>query len=357
MNIVFIGCGFVADFYINSLANHKELNLIGVWDHDETRLARFSEFYSVKSYESMETVLSDKQVDLIVNLTNPSSHFMISMQCLEAGIHVYTEKPLALSIGKCNELVDYANKQGLSILSAPCNFLSQSFIALKEMIDKKDLGTLRVVYAEMDDGLVHKMPYKKWLSRSGTPWPYKDEFEVGCTLEHAAYYVAPLISLFGKVSQVSAFASCQIPDKLVGEDITAPDFSVACIVFESGLVVRLTCSIIASHNRELHIIGDEGGLKLKDCWENFSPILLQRSLNIRRKTVNLPWVKKFPRLSAGFTKKGMDFALGLSYIKSKLQNKDQVVQMNAFSLHVNEIVLAIHNSDKQSGAISISSEI
>ncbi|PHS29943.1 MAG: oxidoreductase [Methylophaga sp.] len=360
MNIVFIGCGFVADFYIKSVSEHSALKLIGVWDHDDVQLARFSEFYSVKKYTSMDDVLSDESIDLVVNLTNPSSHFTISMQCLEAGMHVYTEKPMAMSVGECKDLLDYANKARLSVFSAPCNFLSESFSALKEMLDQDYVGKLRVVYAEMDDGMVHRMPYKKWLSTSGAPWPYKDEFEVGCTLEHAAYYVAPLVSLFGKVKQVSAFASCQIPDKLTDElvDRVAPDLSIACLVFESGIIARLTCSIIAPHNRELHIIGDEGVLKLRDCWENNSSILLQRRINIRRRTVDLPWVRKSPSLfSVGKSKKGMDFALGLMKLKDELSNGDKLLEMNAFSYHINEVVLAIHNSDKQNGLITINSDI
>ncbi len=360
MNIVIIGCGFVADFYMKSLASHEELNLLGVWDHDEARLIHFSKFYAVKKYDSLTEVLLDAQVDLVVNLTNPHSHFIISKQSLDAGKHVYSEKPLALSVDECNELVDYANEKSLSIFSAPCNLFGDSFQFLRELLDKKTIGKLRVVYAEMDDGLVHKMQYKKWLSNSGTPWPYKDEFEVGCTLEHAAYYVAPLISLFGNVGYVNAFASCQIPDKLSNEklDIIAPDFSVACIKFESGLIVRLTCSIIASHDRSLQIIGDDGVLKMDDCWNNLSAVKIQRRLNVRRRTLDLPWLRKFPSLLKSISgPKEMDFALGLSHIKASISNSAEIVKTNGFSLHVNEVVLAIHNADKQGGQINIQSSL
>ncbi len=91
------------------------------------------------------------------------------------------------------------------------------------------------------------------------PWPYKDEFEVGCTLEHAGYYLGWLAAWFGPAVTVTSFASVQVPDKVPGETfaVTSPDFSVACIQFASGVVARLTCSILAPHDHSLKVVGDE----------------------------------------------------------------------------------------------------
>jgi predicted dehydrogenase len=97
------------------------------------------------------------------------------------------------------------------------------------------VGKVRLVYAELDDGMLHKMPYESWRRPSGVPWPYRSEFEVGCTLEHAGYTVTWLTAFFGPAKTVTAFSSVQVPDKRPGEDIrSAPDFSVACIQFASG---------------------------------------------------------------------------------------------------------------------------
>lgn len=85
------------------------------------------------------------------------------------------------------------------------------------------------------------------MSPSGAPWPYKDEFEVGCTLEHAGYYVTWLAAFFGPAKSVTSFAGCQIPDK--GTDgpleVLAPDFAVGCIEFACSVAARVTCSIVA----------------------------------------------------------------------------------------------------------------
>ena len=109
---------------------------------------------------------------------------------------------------------------------------------------ERAVGRVRLVYAEMDDGLVHRMPYRQWQSTNGLPWPYRDEFEVGCTLEHAGYVLTWLAMWFGPALSVSVFASTQVEDKLpAGEaplDMDSPDFSVACtLVADHDALVRI----------------------------------------------------------------------------------------------------------------------
>jgi predicted dehydrogenase len=212
---------------------------------------------------------------------------------------------------------------------------------------------VRVVYAEMDDGLLHTMAYRQWQSSSGTPWPAKDEFEVGCTLEHAGYYITWLAAFFGPVTSLTAFASCQVSDKQTDEPLdpnNAPDFSVACLQFASGVVARLTCSIVAPHDHALKIIGDEGILSTYDCWFYNAPVFVRRSLTLRRKTFWNPLPRKYPLVRSSQqkrkTKKGqqMDYARGVVELVDAIENQRPCRLGAEFSLHVNEVVLAIQNA-------------
>lgn len=187
MQIAIIGCGFVADFYLKTLPNYPELKLVGVMDKNSERASHFSSYHGVPYYNSIEELLEDNKVELVVNLTNPRSHFSVSKACLEAGKHVYSEKPLAMDLAEAEELVALAEEKGLYISSAPCTFLGETAQTMWKALQEKIVGEVRLVYAEMDDGMVHQMRYHDWKSESGIPWPYKDEFEVGCTLEHAGY--------------------------------------------------------------------------------------------------------------------------------------------------------------------------
>ena len=83
-----------------------------------------------------------------------------------------------------------------------------------------------------------------WMNSVGTPWPAKDEFEVGCTYEHAGYFLSWLLTFFGPARRVTSFASCQIPDKGIEVNEMAPDFTCGCIEFGNGVVARAVSRLV-----------------------------------------------------------------------------------------------------------------
>jgi predicted dehydrogenase len=368
MRIAIIGCGFVADYYLRTLPNYPELEVAGVMDQEPERADRFSAFYELPVYRTLEELLADHSVEIVLNLTNPRSHFEVSKACLEAGKHVYSEKPLAMVFEEAEELVRLAEQQGLYITSAPCNILGETAQTIWQALRLTDIGKVRLVYAELDEGLVHRMRYAHWLSESGTPWPYKDEFEVGCTMEHAGYYVTWLTAFFGPAKKVTSFASCLIPDKQteVPLDVVSPDFSVACIEFLSGVVARLTCSGVAPHDHRLHIIGDEGELVTEECWNYGAPVYIRRRnklsslaerfrlLSPLRKFANrhrrYPLVRKANyRHRYECEAHQMDFARGVAELAAAITEQRRCRMSANYALHVNEIVLTMQ-SPQQMGS-------
>ncbi len=238
MNIAIVGCGFVADSYLATMPGHPELKLVGVADRDADRAARFAAVHSSLKYDSLDDLRSDSRVEMVLNLTNPRSHYEVNRACLEAGKHVYSEKPLAMELDQARALVELAEAHGLGLASAPCSLLGETAQTLWKALRERRVGPVRLVYAEMDDGMVFRMQYRNWKSASGAPWPAKDEFEVGCTFEHAGYYLTWLPAFFGPARTVTAFSACLVPDKKTDMALEreAPDFSVACITFDTGVV-------------------------------------------------------------------------------------------------------------------------
>lgn len=349
--VAFVGCGYVADFYARTLAGHANLELVGVCDRDPERLARFSRHHRVRAFHSLDELLEERRVSIVVNLTNPISHFEVSQRALEAGRHVYSEKPLAMTLAESRRLVELARERGLVACSAPCSVLGESAQTLWKALRERRVGRVRLVYAELDDGLLHRMPYRTWASESGAPWPYRDEFQVGCTLEHAGYYVTWLTAFFGPAQTVTAFASCQVPDKTLElePEAMAPDFSVACIRFASGVAARLTCSVVAPHDHSLRIIGDDGILGTRDCWYYDSPVSVQRRITIRRRTLlnpfrrRLPLVRRPPRFLSRASAQ-MDFARGIAELAGAVAEGRPCRLAMDYSLHNTELVLAIHGA-------------
>ena len=359
MRIAFVGCGYVADFYMKSLPYNPELELAGVYDKNIERATKFARHYSVHTYRSLAELLEDRTVDIVVNLTNPKNHFTVSKACLEAGKHVYSEKPLATDFSEAEALVQLAKQQGLYLSSAPCSLLGESAQTMWKAIRDQAVGPIRLVYAELDDGLIHRMNYAGWLSESGTPWPYQDEFESGCTVEHAGYYLTWLTAFFGPAKTVTSFAACVIPDKQtdVALAVTTPDFTVGCIEFASGIVARITCSIVADHNHALTVVGEQGTLLLDECWDYHAPVYKQKTRhNLRReKTPVLSNVlgygrKKIapvhrPQPQHGQRKplKIMDFCRGVTELADAIKAERPCRLSAEHALHITEITLTLQD--------------
>ncbi len=375
--IAFVGCGFVADYYIDRLSMYPSLELLGVMDRDHSRAERFANHYGLNIYNTLEDVLSDERVQIVVNLTNPRSHYEVSRACLEAGKHVYSEKPLATSFEDARALVQMARAKGLYISSAPCNVLGETAQTIWKLLREDKIGKVRVVYAEMDDGPIHQMHPENWITQSGSAWPFKDEYEVGCTLEHAGYYITWLVAFFGRVKTVTSFASIQIPHKHpdVNPDELAPDLTVACLHFESGVVARLTCSVVAPHDHSVRIIGDKGVLTTNEAWHFESPVYLHAYSRLRFQAEKYPYLRsnimtrmlfklqKYPlplvrniAWKKAMNHDYMDYARGIAELASAIREQRPSRLSDEFSLHVNEVVLAIQNAGPHSTTYEVTTQ-
>jgi len=367
MQIGFVGCGYAADIYFQSLKKYPHLKLVAVTDRDQKRLSEFGAYYSVKTCSTVEALLADPSIEMIVNLTNPSSHFEVSKACLEAGKHVYSEKPLTMAFSEAQALVELANTKGLYLSSAPCGVLGETAQTLWRALNSGEIGTVRAVYAELDDGPVQLREPHLWRSASGALSPYRDEFEVGCTLEHAAYYLTWFTAFFGPAKTITAFSACLWPNKQVVPEeplyVTTPDFSVACITFASGVVVRLTNSIVAPHNHGVQIVGDKGVLTVDDCWNYSSPVYLDKYSKLRLRINRFPILKTYPFVKSWFashpreyppvkkvswkkrySRYRMDYARGIAELARAITERCPSRLPADYCLHVSELVWAIQNA-------------
>jgi predicted dehydrogenase len=338
---------------MRSLQTYPELGIVAAYDIDRTRLAAFCAHWKVRPAPNLQELLKDgaDSPNLILNLTNPSAHFEVSQQCLEAGKHVYSEKPLATNMDNARALCALAERKGLMLASAPCSYLCEAAQTLWLALRRNEIGKVRLVYAELDDDFVLHAPYRNWVSESGAPWPYRDEFSVGCTLEHAGYYLTWLMAMFGTVERVIAGSATCLDNKLIDGSETAPDFSCAILYFKSGVVARLTCSILAPHNHRIRVIGDTGILEVDQAWDNQSPVRARRRYVIRRRLINSPIAKRI-RINEPTHPKAkrwgaaaMNFALGPAEMLAALKESRPSRISAAFSLHLNEVTLAIQNAN------------
>lgn len=365
--IAIVGTGFVADYYVTTLANHRELELVGFFDRDPERLKRFSGYHKLHAYTSLDACLGDRAVEIVVNLTNPESHYAVTCAALAAGKHVYCEKPLGMSAAEVADVGARAAAARLHVFSAPANALSDAQGLVAGLLAEGRIGTPRLAYAEMEDGPVFRDNWRDWRSVSGTPWPGVHEFEIGCTLEHAGYALTWLTSLFGPVAEVDAFSALTFPDKGPGTEglKLGPDFSVGCLTFGSGVVARVTCGLAAPRDRSLTLIGDEGMIVVRDLWDHRSPVHLSRFGEKKAFAVRLAgWFERMAgralpfRLTAGrvvgYGKQApapvlpaypsqIDFAGGIAAMAKAIAGGGSAAASDRRALHLNEVALALSN--------------
>jgi len=352
-----VGTGFVADLYMRSLATFPGLSVAAVHDRVPAHAARFTARWGVPAAGSLPDLIARiGPGGLVLNLTNPAAHFAVSLSCLDAGCHVYSEKPLALQMDQARTLVALAAQKGLLVASAPCSALSEAAQTLGAALRSGKTGRPRLAYAELDDGYIPQAPYRHWRSESGAPWPAEDEFEVGCTLEHAGYYLTWMMALFGPVASLTAASATLTGDEMPTAN-PAPDFATATLFFTSGMVARLTCSIVARHDHALRIVTDTGTLELDEAWNNAAPVRFRRRFRLRRRLVEAPLSRRLRLAGPTHPKVGrwgaaaMNFALGPVEMLAALAEKRPCRMSADLALHLTEVTLAMQAAGREGGAV------
>jgi predicted dehydrogenase len=288
MKIAFVGCGYVFDIYMRTHWAHGELAICGVYDIDRARAETVGRHYKLHVYPDLETLLADPAVEIVVNLTSIGAHYEVTKAALEAGKHVYSEKPLTTEFDQAQELFDLAEARGRVFTGAPCNLFSDSVSTLWKAVRDGAIGTPLLVYAELDDNPIYLMKPETWRSATGAPWPYVEEYQEGCTFEHVGYHLVWICALLGPARSVTAFSKAVVADKTATplDPADTPDFSVGMLDFAGDAAARITCSIVAPTDHRLRVIGTEGEISADSYRMYQSPVRLERfssvSLNARK---------------------------------------------------------------------------
>ena len=142
---------------------------------------------------TVEEILADKSIEIVVNLTTPTAHYPVIKQLLAAGKHVYTEKVLAVELAHAAELVEMANAKGLYLGAAPDTFLGAAAQTARYVVESGMIGEVTSCYAVLNrDGGVFANPNSFTVKPGG-----------GIGFDVGIYYLTVLLSILGPVSEVS----------------------------------------------------------------------------------------------------------------------------------------------------------
>jgi len=264
-----IGCGNIAGPYVKTMANYPdEIELLGVADMDAPRAESFAGEHGVRAYPTPDALLADDDVQMVVNLTTHHAHRDVTTQILEAGKHVHSEKPLALSHADAEGLVALAKKVDRRLGCSPCTLMGEAQQTAWKLIRDGKLGPVRVIYAECNWGRI-----ESWHPAPGS------FYQVGALWDVGVYPLSIATGIFGPARRVLAYGRTLYPNRVTMDGtpftIEAPDWTTATIELEDGPVVRLTANFYVGHSsmqKGMEFHGDDGSLHIASWQDYWAPV-------------------------------------------------------------------------------------
>jgi predicted dehydrogenase len=265
MTIGIIGCGNISTTYLQFAPLFRGCTVVAVADQNmDAARARAAE-YGVAA-QTVDQLLANPDVRLVINLTVPDAHFDVSMAAVKAGKHVYSEKPVVLTLAQGTALRDAAAAAGLSVGSAPDTFLGGAHQQVRALVDEGAIGTITAgMGAFMNHGMEHWHPWPHFFYQPGG----------GPMLDMGPYYLANFINLMGPVRRVGALATTPLTARTVTSDhghkgktvpVNTPTNIHALLEFVNGATVNLSVSWdVWAHRRvNLELYGTEGSIFIPD---------------------------------------------------------------------------------------------
>jgi predicted dehydrogenase len=256
-----IGCGNISDAYFKGAARSALVAVKGCADLNADAAQAKAALYGATAM-SMPALLADPDISLVVNLTVPLAHAAVSQQIVEAGKHVYSEKPLAARFGDAAALMERAQAKGLRVGCAPDTFMGASHQACRRAIDAGAIGqAVGGAAVIMSHGAESWHPNPEFFYKAGG----------GPVLDMGPYYVTQLVNLLGPVRRAVAAATIGNPTRTISSeplkgttiDVDVPTTVNGVLEFASGANVALSASWdVWKHNRTtpIEIYGTEGTL-------------------------------------------------------------------------------------------------
>ena len=259
-----IGCGMVSHAYLGAIARAPDLRLKALASRTMASAQRQASLYG-GSATSVDALLADPEIGIVVNLAPPATHHAIGRRVLEAGKHLYSEKPFATRLDDAHDLLALAEVRGLLIGCAPDTFLGNGHQTTRRLVDEGAIGTVTGgAIAFGTAGMESWHPDPAFFYASGG----------GPLLDIGPYYVTQLINLLGPVAEVVALGTRPHATRTItapgraGEPIAVvvPTTVNGAILFQSGANVALSLSWdVAAHGRPpTELYGTAGSLQAPD---------------------------------------------------------------------------------------------
>jgi predicted dehydrogenase len=274
MRVGVIGCGIIGKRYLQDSVAYETWRPVACADLDAASADAFAAEFGLRA-EPVDDLIADPEVDLVLNLTPPVAHAPLVLAALEAGKHVYTEKPLATTVAEGQALVVEATRRGLRLGCAPDTFLGSAYETARRLVADGAIGTpLGAVATMLVGGPDTWHPNAEMFYRAGG----------GPLLDIAPYYLTALVSVLGPIEAVAGFTETPTPQRTLGTGPRAGDVVTVEVPTHAAAVLRFAGGTLATlsvgfESREqyvsgMRVFGTEGSLTLPDANDFGGEVLL-----------------------------------------------------------------------------------
>ncbi len=264
LGVGIIGCGNISGAYLGLAPMFRAIEVRAVADVNMAAAHARADDFKVRA-ETVDDLLAAEDIGIIVNLTIPNAHFEVSKRVLEAGKHVYSEKPFVLSVAEGEALRRIADEKGLRVGAAPDTWMGGAHQDARAALDAGRIGTVTCGTAHvMSHGAESWHPNPDFFYESGG----------GPMLDLGPYYLNNLIQFLGPVEKVAALTSTPLKTRSIGsgarEGETVPVLTAtnihALLQFRTGATITLSTSwdVWKHRHSNMELYGTEGSLFVPD---------------------------------------------------------------------------------------------
>ncbi|TAU24516.1 Gfo/Idh/MocA family oxidoreductase (plasmid) [Rhizobium ruizarguesonis] len=265
LRIGVVGCGNISLAYMRNAPLFCGVEIIVCADLNADAATRRAAEFNLRAAD-VDSLIDDKNIDLILNLTIPAAHFDVSMRALSAGKHVFTEKPLGVTAAEGRRLVDAAALKGLMLGSAPDTFLGAAGRHARRRMEAGAIGKPVTGTAfMMGRGMEHWHPDPSFYYQAGA----------GPVMDMGPYYLTMMVNLIGPIRRVQAVATSGQEERLITAEgrkqgttfkVGTPTSVLSLLEFDCGATVTFGTSwdVFRHSNHPIELHGTEGSLRLPD---------------------------------------------------------------------------------------------
>ena len=272
-----IGCGDICGAYLRANETFEMVEIVACADLLPERAQAAAEAHNIPRACSVEQLLADPEIEIVINLTIPEAHAEINLAALAAGKNVYTEKPFAVAREDGKKTLSLAAEKGLLTGGAPDTFLGMGIQTCRKLLDDGAIGKPVAGTAFMlCHGHESWHPNPTFFYRPGG----------GPMFDMGPYYLTALICMLGPIRRICGSARISFPERIATSEkhqglkipVKTPTHIAGVIDFVSGAVVTIitTYDVWAHSLPHMEIYGTEGTLSMPDPNTFGGPIFVQR---------------------------------------------------------------------------------